>query len=152
MKTSIKKPFLAILFLLGIFMISGADSYGQTSQRIRFVFGTRSHPNSDGKGCEGDKGLCVLLYTTKDIGKVTDVNTGITEMSVEGDQMTFNILSDNSPAEQHENYFYVYSDITVPAEAARAFGYSSIIIKKGKYPLNKSRNPLGQTVLPVITR
>jgi len=152
MKTIIKKSFLTLLFLLGIFMISGADSYGQTSQRIRFVFGTRSHPNSDGKGCGGDKGLCVLLYTTKDIGKVTDVNSGIAEISVEGDQMSFNIINDNSPAERHENYFYVYRDIVVPEEGARMLGYSSITIRKGKYPLNKIRNPLGQTTLPIITR
>lgn len=152
MKTIFKKSLFTILFFLGIFMLSGSDSYGQTSQRIRFVFGTRSHPTNEGKGCEGDKGLCVLIYTTKDIGKITEVNSGIAEISVEGDQMTFNIINDNSPAERHENYFYVYNDIVVPDEGARALGYSSIIIKKGKYPLHKTRNPLGQTQLPIITR
>lgn len=151
MKTSIKTPFLTTLFLLGMFMLSTLHSAAQSSQRIRVVFGTRTHPTADGKGCEGEKGICFLIYVIKDRIS-TEPNSGVGEVVVEGQQLTLNIISDTSPAEYDEQFFHVYRDIAVPADAARALGYTSITIKKGRYPLNKSRNPLGQVTLPVVLK
>ncbi len=152
MKTSLKKSFLVSLFLLGIFMITSTLSFSQTNGRIRLVFGTRTHPTADGKGCEGDKGICFLIYTTANIGKSTEPNNGIGEVTLQDNKIIFNIVSDNSPAQADENIFYVYQDMKIPAEAAREFGFNSIIIKRGQYKLDKTKNRLGQVTLPIITQ
>lgn len=152
MKTSLKKSFLVSLFLLGIFMITSTLSFSQTNGRIRLIFGTRTHPTADGKGCEGDKGTCFLIYSTASVGKMTEPNSGVAEISIQEGKMIFNIVSDNSPAQADENTFYVFTDMKVPVEAARELGYNSIIIKRGQYKLDKTKNRLGQVTLPIITQ
>jgi hypothetical protein len=152
MKNSLKKSFLLSFLLLGIVMITSTLSFSQTNGRIRLVFGTRTHPTADGKGCEGDKGICFLVYTTANIGKSTEPNSGIGEVSLQDGKIIFNIVSDSSPAQTDENTFYVYQDMKIPAEAAREFGFNSIIIKRGQYTLDKTKNRLGQVALPIITQ
>ncbi|MBL7922937.1 MAG: hypothetical protein JNL88_01930 [Bacteroidia bacterium] len=140
MKTPVSNPFLITLFAIGIFMITTLSSFAQSGNRIRFIFGTRCHPVGDGKGCEGEKGICIIL-NFKD--KIYFSNSGQGEMEVINGRIQFSILSDHSPAAADENDFYVYEDKVVPVELAEELGYNSIVIKRGVYKLDKSRNPLG---------
>lgn len=143
MKTPVSNTFITKLFLIGIFMVTTLQSISQTNDRIRFIFGTRSRPSADGKGCEGDKGLCVIL-NLKD--KVMP-DMGLAEVQEVNGRLLLNILQDPSPAGPDENVFYVYEDKVLPAEIAGALGYDSVIIEKGEYPLDKRKNRLGAVQL-----
>jgi len=144
MKTTSTKKIKHILFILGILAFFCIDSYAQTAQRIRLIVGTRSRPSSDGKGCDGDKGFCFIFGSSnKTIGQ----EAGVAEVQVVKNQLMINMISDPSPAEANENTFYVYEDKVLPMESSEELGYSKIIIRKGQYPIDKSRNRLGSVLL-----
>ncbi|MBK9318421.1 MAG: hypothetical protein IPM91_06090 [Bacteroidetes bacterium] len=146
MKTPVTNTFNVKLFLIGIFMITTLQSISQTNERIRVIFGTRSRPSADGKGCEGDKGTC-FIFNTKD--KVMS-DVGVAEVSEVNGRINFNIVQDPSPAGPEENVFYVHEDKVLPTETARELGYESVIIKRGEYPLDKRKNRLGTVQLIAI--
>lgn len=137
-------PFLLIAFFATVFNFLSINCDAQDTERIRIIFGTRSHPNSDGKGCEGDKGTC-LIFAMQD--RVALDNEGVAEITVKQNRVYWNIIEDSSPAESNENTFYVYEEKILPAELVKELGYEQIVIQPGKYYLDKSRNPLGCVIL-----
>ena len=147
MKTLISINFKKIIFILGIFAFLSLESYAQNAERIRFVFGTRSKPAAMGDGCDGVKGLCIRFFSSS---KTVGTGEGIAEVQTVRGQLQLNIISDTSPAEENENIFYVYEDKTLPQEIAEQLGFSKIIIRKGEYRLDKSRNRLGTVMLNAI--
>lgn len=144
MKTSVLTSFKKILFLLGVFAFISLELAAQNAERIRIIVGTRSHPSPDGKGCEGEKGFCFIFGSTN---KIVDSDAGIAEIQIVRGQIQTNIISDPTPAESDENTFFLYEDKILPQETAEALGYSKIILRKGEYRLDKSRNPLGTVLL-----
>jgi hypothetical protein len=144
-----KKPLFLIAFFACVFTFIFSNSFAQSGERIRLVFGTRSHPDASGTGCEGDKGICIIL-TLK--ARYASQNSGVGEISIENGNVRFNIIEDSSPAEDHENTFYVYEPKEVPQEIARELGYERIVIQPGNYYLNKSKNPLGSALLKAEMR
>lgn len=144
MKTLLFYHFKKSIFILGIMAFISLEASAQNAERIRFVFGTRSKPAAQGEGCDGEKGLCIRFFSsTKTIG----TGEGISEIQIVGGQILFNIIEDSSPAEENENIFFVYEDKTLPAEISEQLGYSKIIIRKGQYRLDKSKNRLGTVML-----
>jgi hypothetical protein len=144
-----KKPLFLIALFACVFTFIFSNSSAQSGERIRLVFGTRSHPDASGTGCEGDKGICIIL-TFK--ARYSFQNSGVAEISIENGKVLFNILEDKAPAADHENTFYVYEPKEVPQEIARELGYERIVIQPGQYYLNKSRNPLGSAILKAELR
>ncbi|MBK9637075.1 MAG: hypothetical protein IPO63_04390 [Bacteroidetes bacterium] len=144
MKTLVTKDFKKIFFILGIFAFLSLESYAQNAERIRFVFGTRSKPAAIGEGCDGEKGLCIRFFSSS---KTIGTGEGIAEVQTVRGQLQLNIINDNSPAEENENIFYVYEDKVLPQEIAEQLGFSRVIIRKGEYRLDKSRNRLGTVLL-----
>ena len=147
MKTLISINFKKIIFILGIFAFLSIESYAQNADKIRFVFGTRSKPAAIGDGCDGEKGLCIRFHGRT---KTVETGEGIAEVQTVRGQLEFNIINDSSPAEENENIFYVYEDKILPQEIAEQLGFSKIIIRKGEYRLDKSRNRLGTVMLNAI--
>lgn len=144
MKTILNKYFKKSLFILGIIVFISLDASAQNAERIRFVFGTRSKPAAQGEGCDGEKGLCIRFFSST---KTMGTGEGIAEIQIVRNQVHFNIIEDSSPAEADENIFYVYEDKTLPTEISEPLGFNKIIIRKGDYRLDKSKNPLGSVML-----
>lgn len=144
-----KKPLFLIAFFACVFTLLFSNCSAQSGERIRFVFGTRSHPDASGTGCEGDKGICIILTFR---ARYAIQNPGVAEISIENGNVKINIIEDASPAEDHENTFYVYEPKEVPQEIARELGYERIVIQPGHYYLNKSKNPLGSALLKAELR
>lgn len=144
MQTLVSINFKKIIFILGIFAFISLESYAQNAERIRFVFGTRSKPAAQGDGCDGEKGICIRLLAKTTI---IDKDLGVGEIQIIKGQIQLNIISDPSPAESDENTFYIYEDRVLPNETAEQLGYSKIIIRKGEYRLDKSKNRLGTVML-----
>ncbi len=143
MKKPVQTLFCSTLFLLGLLFIS-EQIHAQSSQRIRVIFGTRVHPTSDGKGCEGEKGICFIIIW-RDQSRLT--SEGTAEIQEVDGKILLNILQDPDPALDFENTFYVYEDKEIPADIAQEMGYSSITIKRGEYRLDKNKNRLGSVLL-----
>lgn len=137
----LKTLFNNTLFISSLFFLTTSNVLAQQQARIKIIFGTRVHPSDDGKGCEGEKGIC-LIVTTKDL---RTQGTALGEAQVEevDGHIRLSIQRDPDPAMDHENTFYLYSDKRLPADVALAFGYREIILKKGEYRIDKSDNPLG---------
>lgn len=144
MKTLLIYHFKKSLFILGIIAFMSLDASAQNAERIRFVFGTRSKPAAQGEGCDGEKGLCIRFFSSS---KVIGTGEGQAEIQIVRGQILFNIIEDSSPAEESENIFYVYEDKLLPGEISEQLGYSKIIIRKGEYRLDKSKNRLGTVML-----
>lgn len=147
MKKPVQTLFYSTLFILGLFTILPTSSSNASDPRIfgiRIIFGTRSHPSADGKGCEGDKGLCFIVSRND---KTMDPQAGLADIEVRDGKIFWNIVQDPEPALDYENTFYVYEDKVVPADIAQELGYSSITIRKGEYRLDKSKNRLGSILL-----
>ena len=140
MKNQLYKSIIAIFFFTTLF----ASAEAQNGNRIRIIFGTRSHPNGDGNGCEGEKGIC-LIITRGEIINSESLGTG--EMSEEYGRLFLNITQDPSPAMDHENSFVVAEDKVLPKELAQALGYNKVTIRRGTYRLDKNKNPLGSVFL-----
>lgn len=136
--------FKKSLFILGIIAFISIEASAQNATRIRFVFGTRSKPAAQGEGCDGEKGLCIRFFSSS---KTIGTGEGISEIQIVRGQVLFNIVEDSSPAEENENIFYIYEDKTLPGEISEQLGYSKIIIRKGEYRLDKSKNRLGTVML-----
>ncbi|CAN5501302.1 hypothetical protein BH11BAC2_BH11BAC2_01930 [soil metagenome] len=149
MKTP-KLLIFMIAFVMGFCSIIPSKSNAQTTERIKFRFGTRSHPNASGEGCEGDKGICIILNLSAN--RLAVNNCGVADVIISGNKMTFNIVEDPSPALDSENYLNVYEDKSLDNATAEQLGYSSVIIKKGRYVLNKSKNKLGTAEVTITTR
>ncbi len=147
MKTLVSINFKKIIFILGIFAFLSLESFAQTNGKIRLIFGTRSHPNASGDGCDPDKGICLIFGSST---KIVDPTLGIAEIQFERGQLKFNIISDPSPAEGNENIFFVYEDKILPQESSEQLGFSKVIVRKGEYRLDKSRNRLGTVMLNAI--
>ncbi|MBK7966614.1 MAG: hypothetical protein IPK10_15970 [Bacteroidetes bacterium] len=147
MKTPLSINFKKIIFILGIFAFLSLESYAQNAERIRFVFCTRSKPAANGDGCDGEKGLCIRFFSSS---KTIGTGEGIAEVQTIRGQLQLNIITDNSPAEENENTFYVYEDKILPQEIAEQLGFSRVTIRKGEYRLDKSRNRLGTVMLNAI--
>lgn len=144
MKTKLSAHFKKSLFILGIIAFISLESSAQNAERIKFVFGTRSKPAAQGDGCDGLKGLCIRFTSNS---KTISSGEGIGEVQILRSQLLLNIIEDSSPAEEDENTFYVYEDKTLPIEISEQLGYSKIIIRKGEYRLDKSKNRLGTVLL-----
>jgi hypothetical protein len=144
MKTSLLNNFKKTLFIFGIITLIALEASAQNEERIRFVFGTRSKPAAQGDGCDGEKGICIRLLAKTTI---IDKDLGVGEFQIVRGQLQLNIVSDPSPAGSDENTFYIYEDRILPAETAEELGYSKIIIRKGEYRLDKSKNRLGTVLL-----
>ncbi|CAN5501295.1 hypothetical protein BH11BAC2_BH11BAC2_01920 [soil metagenome] len=148
MKTPRKIIFL-IALVVGFCAIASTTIYAQSNDRIKIIIGLRSHANWLGYDCEGNKGMCFAVNVFN--RNVNISNSGIGEISITGDKMLLNILEDSSPATNSENYFYVYEDKILESAIAEQLGYTTITIKKGTYPLNKSKNRFGSVELNVVT-
>jgi hypothetical protein len=141
MKNIIKAFTLTLLFTLSL-----TSLFAQNANRIRIIFGTRSHPSADGKGCEGEKGICIII-TTKDRDVILD-NKGTSEISMNDEgKIVFNIIEDSSPAQEDENTLYLFERKEIPQEVCKELGYDRIVLQPGKYFLNKSDNSLGTAVI-----
>lgn len=143
MKKPVHTLFYSTLFILGLLFIS-ENLHAQSGQRIRVIFGTRVHPTSDGKGCEGEKGMCFIIIWRDQSRSISEGTAEIQEMD---GNLLLNIVQDPDPALDFENTFYVYEDKAIPADVAQEMGYSSITIKRGEYRLDKNKNRLGSVLL-----
>ena len=139
-----KNQFYLSILTLFFFTTLFTTVQAQDGNRIRIIFGTRSHPNSSGDGCEGEKGICLII--TRGGASASD-RLGSGEISEEYGRLFLNITEDPSPAMEHENSFLVAEDKTLPKELARELGYERVTIRKGTYRLDKSKNPLGSVYL-----
>lgn len=143
MKNTIN-PFSAIAFFALVFSFLSLNCTAQDAQRIRVIFGTRVHPSSDGKGCEGDKGTCLIVsYGQKGLPD----NPGVAEISVKDEFIEWNIIEDDAPASDFENAFHVYEPKEIPRDVCRQLGYSRIVLQPGEYRLDKSENRLGKVLI-----
>jgi hypothetical protein len=152
MKTSFHTLFQKTIFTAGIllFMHGTLPAQSTAKIKIRIIFGTRSHPAPEGNGCEGDKGICIIVRAGE---RINSQYTGEAEISMQSDgKLYFNILRDNGPAEAFEDVFYVHEDKPLPIDVAEELGYNAVTIRKGEYRLDTSRNPLGTVLLHVNTR
>lgn len=140
MKNQLYRGFIAIIFFTTLFTTVQA----QDGNRIRIIFGTRSHPNGSGDGCEGEKGICLIITRG---GASSSDRLGSGEISEEYGRLFLNITEDPSPAMDHENTFIIAQDKSLPKEVAEEMGYSRVTIRKGTYRLDKSKNPLGSVYL-----
>lgn len=143
MKNTVKTLFCKTLFIIGVFCnLNNASA--QSNERIKFIFGTRTHPNADGSGCEGEKGICILIIYGSN-ARTSDM--GVAELSEENGRLKFDILEDPDPAGDGENTFFVYEDKTLPSEAAERMGYSKVVIRRGEYPIDKNQARHGSVLL-----
>lgn len=140
MKNHFYIGMIALFFFTTLF----ANVQAQNGNRIRIIFGTRSHPNGSGDGCEGEKGICLII--TRGGASGSD-RLGTGEISEEYGRLFLNITEDPSPAMDHENSFLVAEDKELPKELVKELGYSRVTIRKGTYRLDKSKNPLGSVYL-----
>jgi hypothetical protein len=148
MNNTLNTLFYKSLFISCLFFVLTSAAHAQQQERIRIIFGTRVHPSADGKGCEGEKGIC-LIFTTTDIkGRSSDM--GEAQLDESNGRIVLNILKDPDPALDYENTFYVYEDKRLPSDVASAFGYREIVLKKGEYRIDKSDNPLGKVTVDAI--
>lgn len=138
--------FVKSLFILSVLVSFSCDSYAQLP-KIKFIFGTRSHPNGTGDGCDGDKGICIIIRANQN--RISISNPGVAEASINQGKLEFKIIEDASPATADENYFYVYSEKVLDPESSRALGYEQVTILPGKYPLSKKTSRYGSAVLSV---
>jgi len=139
-----KKRFYISIIALFFFNTLFITVQAQDGNRIRIIFGTRSHPNGDGTGCEGEKGICVIITRG---GALSGERLGSGEISEENGRLYLNITRDPSPATDDENTFLVAQDKMLPTEVAQELGYNRVTIRKGTYRLDKSKNPLGDVYL-----
>lgn len=143
MKNTIN-PLFSFAFFALVFSLFSLTSEAQDALRIKVIFGTRVRPSSDGKGCDGDKGTCLIIsYGQKGLPD----NPGVAEISVEGDYIAWNILEDAAPAADYEDVFHVYEAKEIPREVCRELGYSRIVLQPGEYRLDKSENRLGKVLI-----
>jgi len=140
MKNQFYISIIALFFFNNLFTTVQA----QDGNRIRIIFGTRSHPNGDGTGCEGEKGICVIITRG---GGLSSEKMGSGEISEENGRLYLSITEDPSPAMDDENTFLVAQDKVLPTEVARELGYNRVTIRKGIFKLDKSKNPLGNVYL-----
>lgn len=143
MKKPVQTLFFSTLFILGLLLTSNSAT-AQSTERIKVIIGTRSHPTADGKGCEGEKGICFII-TFRDQDRLH--NSGVAEIQDIDGKLLLNILQDPEPAMDFENTFHVYEDKEIPADIAQEMGYSGITIRKGEYRLDKNKNRLGSVLL-----
>lgn len=118
-----------------------------------FIFGTRSKPcdcdgNNDGNdGCDGTRGICIIIHFGIDGGNRPlgeNIGLGSFTFTDPGKDIRLSILEDQSVINPLlDTLFTVQSDMPIP-EAIIAGGYT---IKQGVYPIDYSRNPLGEVVL-----
>jgi hypothetical protein len=137
----LKSLFYNTLFISSLFFLTSTSVLAQQQERIKIIFGTRVHPSDDGKGCEGDKGIC-LIVITKDL-RIQGTDLGEAQVEEIDGHIRLSIQRDPDPVMDHENTFYLYSDKPLPPDVAMAFGYREITLKKGEYRIDKSDNPLG---------
>lgn len=143
MKTQSLSLFkVSFLFLLITLATTGQ---AQTAGRIRVIFGSRSHPASGGDGCEGDKGICLIVNLHA--SRTGIPNLGAAELSLEKGKLRFNITEDGSPAERSESYLNLFTDKVMDPETCRLLGYDQMILKAGRYTLDKTKNPLGSALI-----
>lgn len=140
MKNQFYISIITLLFLTTIFTTVQA----QNGNRIRIIFGTRSHPNGSGDGCEGEKGICLIITRG---GALSSERLGSGEISEENGRLFLNITEDPSPAMDDEKTFLVAEDKVLPEDVAQELGYNRVTIRKGTYRLDKSKNPLGSVYL-----
>jgi len=152
MKTSFHTLLQKTIFPAGIllFMHGTLPAQSHAKIKIRIIFGTRSHPAPEGNGCEGDKGICIILRAGE---RISSQYTGEAEISMQSyGKLYFDFLRDSGHAEVFEDGFYVHEDKPLPSDLALELGYDALTIRKGEYRLDTSRNPLGTVLLNVNTR
>ena len=139
--------FIYSALLITALILSASNSNAQTASRIRLIFGTRSHPASGGDGCEGEKGICVILNLH---AARTDISSpGYADVAIEKGRLRFNITEDASPANTTENFLNLYTDKALDPETCRSLGYDQLIMKAGRYPLDKTKNPFGSALINI---
>jgi hypothetical protein len=134
-----------ILMVLSFTLIST-----NASAKVKIIIGTRSHPDSSGHGCTGDKGICIIVQTgvllrqrSSDLGD----DMGIAEISVlQPGKLNFDILLDNAK-DNKGTYFFVLKDVRFNEEICKALGVNSMVVKAGKYLVDYSKLENGSVVL-----
>ncbi len=139
-----QKSLLLITLFALINLLQTFTCQAQTTEKIKIVFGTRSHRMGD--GCGGNKGLCIFLNVQRPAG----TDEGLAEIWIEEEQFVINILEDQSPAMEDENTFHIYEPKEVPSEICKELGYDRIVLQPGEYRLDKNRNPLGKTIVKAV--
>jgi hypothetical protein len=133
------KPFLALAFFALVFNFISLNANAEKLTFLKVIFGTRSHPNGQGTGCEGDKGVCFIGTANRELSG----NTGYAEISVHKNIVIFNIIEDRSPANENEETFYIYEPKEISREDCQELGYNKIILQPGEYYIDKSENKRG---------
>lgn len=130
---------------------AGVESEGSVKvsnavARIRIDFSTRTMPS--GGTCDGNKGICLIIGIEKNDGDSPRGFNGTGEIYLNSEnKLILNIIRDDAPEADDQNYFYVYQDIVLNDEISELLGVSSCTIKKGTYKLSYSNFELGSVSL-----
>lgn len=103
------------------------------------IFGTKCCPNEDATGCEGDKGIC-LIIKSEVAGADAELGEGegLADVSVTRDgKILFGIKKDYYKGNKGDR-FHVRDDHEMSQEVARALGYDQVILQEGSYKVDYS--------------
>lgn len=138
-----------------ILLLIACAGINTSMAKPKFVFGTYSRPDAEGEGCEGVRGLCIIIhgrivnddFDIKDLGD----DMALAEIEIVEGELKMNILFDNSK-NCFERSFRVIKNVTLDETVCEALGYRHVVIEPGEYVVDFSRYQFGAVVLPVTIR
>ena len=115
------------LLLMLFFVIFANVLNGEAKPKI--IFGTHSRPSSNGDGCDGSRGICIIIhgrlveddFNVKDLGD----DMGLAEIEIIEGQLKMNILYDTSK-DPFQKDFNVIKDISMDKEVCEQLGATTI--------------------------
>lgn len=133
------KPFLVFAFFALVFTC--IMTHAEAAQ-AKIKTGIRYSPDTN--ECERPRGLCFndLLKNP-----ITIDNSGIAEISVDGESIVLNIPEDFSKPKDYENTITVYAPTALPNEVYEEMGVERVIEKPGVYRVDNSSYRLGSVTI-----
>jgi hypothetical protein len=133
-------PFLVFAIFALVFILNLPQS---EAGPVRIKTGLRYAPDTN--ECEGPRGLCFAVLLKNPI---TIDNSGIAEISIDGESIVITLLEDYSNPDDDENTFTVYTPKELAKEVCEELGVQNIVLKPGVYRVDKSRHRLGAITIP----
>lgn len=143
---NISKLLKSMLFVMLMFLPYAA--FGQETAR-KYVTVEVSFTNKPIRDkCDGSKGFCLIIHV--DLRTSAPKGKGVrSEVSIEGGKLRVDFktpLPGKGNPKKRTEPITIFEDLTLDVLIARDLGYKSIIIKKGDYPVDYSRQKFGSAL------
>lgn len=103
------------------------------------IFGTKCCPNEDATGCEGEKGMCLIIKTeVAGADAEPGEGEGLADASVTRDGKVLLGIKEDYYEDNKGDEFHVREDHELSREVARALGHERVILQEGAYRVDYS--------------